>query len=46
MLKWLSGLGDSNEREIKRLQPLIDKINALETEIQKLTDEELSARST
>ncbi|MBC7238172.1 MAG: preprotein translocase subunit SecA, partial [Chloroflexi bacterium] len=36
-------LGDPNERELKRLQPLVDAINALEPEMQAKTDEELRA---
>ncbi len=45
MLKWLDGLLDSNEREIKRLQPLVTKINSLEPDFQRLTDAELRART-
>ncbi len=36
---------DSNEREIKRLQPLVDKINEFESEYQQLTDEALKAKT-
>ena len=35
-------IGTQNEREIKRLQPLVAEINALEPTIQKLTDEHTS----
>jgi preprotein translocase subunit SecA len=45
MLKFLSRLGDSNEREIRALGPLIDRINALEPEVQTLSDAELAART-
>ncbi len=45
MLKWLDGLLDSNEREIKRLQPLVTKINSLEPDFQRLTDAELRAKT-
>jgi len=45
MLKWLDGLFDSNEREIKRLQPLVAKINSLEPDFQRLTDAELRAKT-
>ncbi|MBI2849588.1 MAG: preprotein translocase subunit SecA [Chloroflexi bacterium] len=45
MLKWLGNLVDSNEKEIKRLQPLVDRINELETEFQKLSDAELRAKT-
>ncbi len=37
--------GTSNEREVKRLMPLVERINALEPETQKLTDEQLRAKS-
>ena len=43
MFKFLSRLGDSNEREIRALGPVIDQINALEPQIQALSDAELSA---
>ncbi|PPD57441.1 preprotein translocase subunit SecA [Dehalogenimonas etheniformans] len=46
MFKWLSKVaGDSNEKEIKRLQPLVARINALEPEYMKLTDEELKGKT-
>jgi preprotein translocase subunit SecA len=45
MFKWLSNLIDSNEKELKRLQPLVSQINALEPEFEKLTDAELRART-
>jgi len=45
MFKWLSNLVDSNEKELKRLQPLVDDINSLEPEFEKLTDEELQAKT-
>ena len=32
MLKFLGRFVDSNEREIRRLQPVVDQINALEPE--------------
>ncbi len=41
MLKWLSSLVDSNEKQIKKLQPTIDKINALEPEFERISDAEL-----
>jgi preprotein translocase subunit SecA len=34
---------DSNERVVKRLQPLVDEINSLEPEFQALTDQETSS---
>ncbi|HEY8283970.1 MAG TPA: preprotein translocase subunit SecA [Chloroflexota bacterium] len=38
-------LGDSNNKELKRLQPIVDQINALEPEFEPLTDEELAAKT-
>src|SRR5215208_5072101 len=38
-------LGDPNEREVKRLRPIVDRINALEPEIEALSDEELRAKT-
>jgi preprotein translocase subunit SecA len=37
--------GTKNEREIKRLRPLVEKINSLEPEMPGLTDSELRART-
>jgi preprotein translocase subunit SecA len=37
--------GTGNERELKSIRPLVDKINALEPEMQKLTDEQLRAKT-
>ncbi len=45
MFKWLGSLVDSNEKEIKRLLPSVDKINDLEAEFQPLSDAELSAKT-
>jgi preprotein translocase subunit SecA len=45
MVKWFSSLIDSNEREVRRLQPLVDRINSLEPEFEKLTDAELRAKT-
>ncbi len=38
--------GDPNEKELKKLQPIVDQINALEPEFEKLTDEELRDKTT
>ena len=35
-MKLFSRLLDSNERQLKNLQPLVDQINSLEPEIRKL----------
>jgi len=45
MFKWLSNLVDSNEKELKRLQPLVEQINSLEPEFEKLTHVELRAKT-
>ena len=45
MVKWLSSLIDSNEKELRRLQPLVDDVNELEPEFEKLTDAELRAKT-
>ncbi len=45
MFKWLGGLTDSNERELGRLEPSVDRINELEPEFEKLDDAELRAKT-
>ncbi len=45
MLKWLGSLIDSNEKELKRLEPIVDQINSLEPDFQKLSDAELRAKT-
>jgi preprotein translocase subunit SecA len=45
MLKFFSRLTDSNDREVRRLEPLAEQINALEPEFQALTDDDLQART-
>jgi len=37
--------GSKNERELKQLQPLVERINALEPEIQAMNDEQLKAQT-
>jgi len=44
-MKILSKFLDSNERELKKLQPLVDEINSLEPEIGKLSDAQLQAKT-
>jgi preprotein translocase subunit SecA len=43
VLKWLTNLlgGESSEREIAKLQPIVAEINALEDEFRGISDEEL-----
>jgi preprotein translocase subunit SecA len=44
--QWLKGLfGDTNERRLQQLQVYLDKTNALETTISKLSDEELRGKT-
>ncbi len=45
MFRKLLGGGDSNERVLKNMQPLVDRINALEADIQPLSDEALRAKT-
>ena len=37
--------GTKNEREVKRLMPKVEAINALEPEMQKLSDEQLRSKT-
>jgi len=37
--------GSKNERELKKLEPVVDKINSLEPEFEALTDEQLQAKT-
>ncbi|MBE0430962.1 MAG: preprotein translocase subunit SecA, partial [Dehalococcoidia bacterium] len=43
MFKWLSSLIDSNEKELKRLAPLVAQINSLEPDFEKLSGDQLRA---
>lgn len=45
MFKFLGSLVDSNEKQLKRLQPIVNEINALEPEFEKLSDIELQAKT-
>ena len=45
MFKWLGGLTDSNEKQLRRLRPTVDKINELEPEFEKLSDDKLRAKT-
>ena len=38
--------GTKNDRELKRLRPIVEKINALEPFMQGLSDEELKNKTT
>lgn len=45
MLKILGKIFDLNEKEVSRLQPIVNKINSLEPEYEKLKDEELKDKT-
>ncbi len=45
MFKFLNNLVDSNEKELKRLQPYVTRTNELEPEFEKLSDADLKART-
>jgi preprotein translocase subunit SecA len=45
-MRFFSRFVDSNDRELRRIQPLVDEINELESEIQALSEEEIRARFT
>ncbi|MDP2936872.1 MAG: preprotein translocase subunit SecA [Dehalococcoidia bacterium] len=46
MFKFLGGLlGDSNERELKKLEPYLAKINSLEPGFKRLSNDELRAKT-
>ncbi len=47
MYKWIVSkiMGSRNEREIKKLQPILDKVNPLEESVSKLTDEQLKEKT-
>jgi preprotein translocase subunit SecA len=43
-MRFLSRFVDSNDRELRRLQPLVDEINALEPEFQALSPDDIRAQ--
>ena len=45
VLKWLGNLLDSNEKQVKKLQPLVDEVNELEKSYKKLKDNDLAAKT-
>ena len=45
MIKFLEGLFDSNEKQLKNIQPVIEEINSLEEGISKLSEDELKAKT-
>jgi preprotein translocase subunit SecA len=42
-MRFLNRFVDSNDREVRRIQPLVDATNALETEIGAMSDDEIRA---
>src|SRR5581483_7270306 len=38
-------MGTANVRQLKKLKPIVDKINSLESQISSLTNEQLSAKT-
>ncbi len=44
MLGFLNRFVDSNDRELKRIEPVVDEANALEPELEALSDADLRAR--
>ncbi|MCK4362870.1 MAG: hypothetical protein KAW13_06265, partial [Dehalococcoidia bacterium] len=45
MLKWLGSLVDSNEKELGRLQPAVERINSLEPEFEALSNDQLRRKT-
>ncbi len=45
MLNIFKNLFDSNEKQLKKIEPVVDEINALEEKISKLTDEQLKEKT-
>ena len=43
-MRFFSKFVDSNDRELKRLQPMVDETNALEAEFEGLSDEQIRAQ--
>jgi preprotein translocase subunit SecA len=43
-MRLLSRFVDSNDREVRRIQPLVDEANALEAEFEALSDDEIRAQ--
>ena len=45
MFKFLTKIFDSNEKQLAKIQPIINDINEREKSISKLSDEELKAKT-
>ena len=48
MISWILKkiVGSKNQREVKKLWPVVAQVNAIEVEYQKLSDDELRAKTT
>ncbi len=45
MIKFLRSLFDTSDKDVKSLQPIVEAVNALEPQIEALTDEQLRAKT-
>ena len=45
MFKFLTNLFDSNEKQLNKIQPIVEQINGFEEEFSKLSDEELRKKT-
>ena len=45
MFKFLTNLFDSNEKQLNKIQPIVEKINSFEDKFAKLSDEELKKKT-
>ena len=45
MFKWLGGLLDSNEKQLKLLEPTVERINELKADFTKLTDDQFRLKT-
>ena len=45
MFKFLTNLFDSNEKQLNKIQPIVEKINSFEEKFSKLSDEELKKKT-
>jgi len=45
MFKFLNNLFDSNEKQLKQIQPVVDQVNELEDEYTKLTSDQLRSKT-
>jgi len=45
MLKWLGSLVDSNEKQLKKFRPIVERINSLEPQFEQLSADALRAKT-